>query len=443
MAVPVLMPDRPEIRLTEYESVLLEHIQLTRRDVERLGALQARKRLRLDQVAAGWRLTADATVGVLTLDRVRLVIEPKFAIPGEQLMNWLAYALDVPTPLETTARRWTTGSEGYADLVAAALLEQCEQLVREGLRRDYVRRQHLDTVLRGRLDITAQVSRRYGQLDHLHTRTFDREAEIWDNRVLSAALEVAQRYLANSELARRLHVLAEAFPPAPTRGAALHALDRIQYTRLNSRYRPAHTWARLLLRGGGFTDLLTDHGSTADGLLLAMPALWEAVVRRLAIEAAAPFGGNPVTAGSTPVTVHGDLGNASTFRPDVLLEFPGPASVARTLLPLDAKYKRYDRHGVSAADVHQLVTYCAGYTARGEQRAVIIHPAPGGHTQRVLHVDGTQGILGTLHVLGIDTHVSPQHGALWARSEIRWPQTDDIYPPVVRQGRPGLLRRLL
>ncbi|MEV0093790.1 PE-PGRS family protein [Streptomyces sp. NPDC050738] len=431
------MPDRPEIRLAEYESVLLECGQLTRRDVERLEALQARKRLRLDQVAAGWRLIADATVGILILDRVRLVIEPKFAIPGEQLMNWLSYALDVPTPLETTARRWTTGPDGYADLVAAALLERCEQLVREGLRRDYVRRQHLDTVLRGRLDITAQVSRRYGQLDHLHTRTFEREVEIWDNRVLSTALDTARSLVTHPELARRLKVLSEAFPPAPTRGAALHALDRIQYTRLNSRYRTAHTWALLLLRGGGVTDLLADRGSTADGLLLAMPALWESVVRRLAVEASAPFGGRPITAGSAPVTVHGDLGNASTFRPDVLLALPGPAPGVRTLLPMDAKYKRYDRHGVSAADVHQLLTYCAGYAARGEQRAVIIHPAPGEYTQRVLRVDGAQGTLGTLHVLGVDTRVSPQHGALWARSEmhrlgigeIQSPQASDDAPP--------------
>jgi hypothetical protein len=70
------------------------------------------------------------------------------------------------------------------DLVAAALLEQCVKLVRDGLRRDYVRRQSLEPVLRGHLDFAAQVTRRYGQLDQLHIRTFDRETDIWDNRVL-------------------------------------------------------------------------------------------------------------------------------------------------------------------------------------------------------------------------------------------------------------------
>ncbi|MFI1566411.1 McrC family protein [Streptomyces sp. NPDC020490] len=415
------MPDRTEVRLAEYGAELLGADQLTPRDVERLRALQARGCLTLDQAPAGWRLKADATVGILVLDRIRLVVEPKFAIPGERLMIWLAYALGTPTPLPATARRWATGPEGYADLVAAALLEQCERLVREGLRRDHVRRQSLEPVLRGRLDIAAQVSRRYGRLDQLHVRTFDREADVWDNRVLGTALRAARTLTTQPDLARDLHTIADAFPQAPTPAAALRALDRTRYTRLNVRYRAAHTWARLLLRGGGVTDLLTDDGMTADGLLLAMPALWEAVVRRLTTEAAAPHGGHAVpSSGATGITVRGDLGNTSAFRPDVLLSLPGRDSAARTLLPVDAKYKRYDRYGVGAGDIHQLLTYGAGYTPSTDPRAVIVHPSPGGHSRRVLQVSGVRGLLGSIHVLGVDTHASPQQAAAWVRSALPW-----------------------
>ncbi|WP_155058473.1 McrC family protein [Streptomyces blattellae] len=415
------MPDPTEVRLAEYGAVLLGADQLTPRDVERLRALQARGCLSLDQAPAGWRLKADATVGILVLDRIRLVIEPKFAIPGEQLMSWLAYALGTPTPLPATARRWATGPEGYADLVAAALLEQCEQLVREGLRRDYVRRQSLEPVLRGRLDIAAQVSRRYGQLDQLRVRTFDRETDIEDNRVLGTALRVARTLATHPDLVRDLHAIADAFPQAPTPDAALRALDRTRYTRLNNRYRTAHTWARLLLRGGGVTGLLTDDGMTADGLLLPMPALWEAVVRRLTTEATAPHGGRTVlSSGATGITVRGDLGSTSAFRPDVLLSLPGHDQSARTLLPVDAKYKRYDRYGVGAGDVHQLLTYSAGYTPSTGPRAVIVHPCSGGHSHRVLRVSGPQGSLGSIHVLGVDTHASPHQAAVWIRSALLW-----------------------
>ncbi|WP_329443397.1 5-methylcytosine restriction system specificity protein McrC [Streptomyces canus] len=412
------MPNRTPVQLGEYESAPLEPGQLTPRDVDRLQVLQARGCLTLTSERTGWRLRADATVGVLVLDRVRVVITPKFAIPGEQLMSWLAYALGTPVP--ATARRWATGPDGYADLVAAALLEQCERLLREGLRRDYVRRRSVEPVLRGRLDVAAQVTRHYGQLDQLHVRTFDREADIEDNRVLGSALKAALGLTASPDLARALHAAAGAFPQAPTPAAALQALDRTHYTRLNARYRPAHTWARLLLRGGGVTDLLTDQGTTADGLLLAMPALWEAVVRRLGTEAAGPHGGHAVPGGSgVGITVRGDLGSASTFRPDLLLSRPGLAAhgtAQRTLLPVDAKYKRYDRHGVSAADVHQLLTYSSGYASVDAPVSVIVHPRPGGPAQRALQVRGTTGLLGIIHVLGVDTHATPEQAVKWISS---------------------------
>lgn len=412
------MPDhRPEIRLGEYESSELGTDQLTAGDVARLHALQARGCLSLTTSRTGWRLKAEATVGVLVLDRVRLVVEPKFAIPGDQLMTWLAYALYTPVP--TTTRRWSTGPDGYADLVAAALLDECEKLLREGLRRDYVRRQSLEPVLRGRLDVAAQATRRFGQLDQLHVRTFDREANIWDNRVLGVALQAALSLTTDSRLAHALHGVTDAFPHASTPATALRALQRTQYTRLNARYRPAHTWARLVLRGGGVTDLLTDDGTTAGGLLLAMPMLWEAVVRRLAAEAAAPRGGRPVPGhGETGITVRGDLGKASTFRPDLLLSFPRPAPDDPVLLPVDAKYKRYDRHGVSAGDIHQLLTYSAGYTPADAPSAVIVHPQPGGYSRRTLRIGSPQRGLGDIHVLGIDTHAPPDQASAWMRATL-------------------------
>ncbi|MET7611841.1 PE-PGRS family protein [Streptomyces seoulensis] len=412
------MPDRVPIRLDEYESARLELDQLTARDVDRLHALQAQRCLTLLPDRTGWWLKADATVGVLVLDRLRITIAPKFAIPGEQLVSWLSYALGIPVP--APARRWSTGLDGYADLVAAALLEQCEQLLREGLRRDYVSRGSVEPVLRGRLDIAAQATRRYGQLDQLHVRTFDREAAIWDNRVLGSALKTASSLTTSADLARTLHSTAVAFPQASTPTAALRALNRIQYTRLNARYRPAHTWARLLLGGGGVTDLLSDRGATADGLLLRMPSLWEAVVRRLGTEAVRPYGGHAVLAGGgISITVQGDLGNVSAFRPDLLLSLPGHDTSQRMLLPVDAKYKRYDRHGVGAADVHQLLTYSVGYAPRDAPSAVIIHPRPGGYAHRSLHVGGPHGGLGVIDILGIDTHALPEEATRWLGSRLR------------------------
>jgi 5-methylcytosine-specific restriction enzyme subunit McrC len=148
-----------------------------------------------------------------------------------------------------------------------------------------------------------------------------------------------------------------------------------------------------------------------------MPALWEAVVRRLVTDAAVPHGGHTVAGGGAAgITVRGDLGMTSTFRPDALLSLPDRDAAVRTLLPVDAKYKRYDRHGVGAADVHQLLTYSAGCTSSDDRRAVIVHPRTGGHSYRTLQIDSPRGRLGIIHVLGVDTRTPPQEATAWVGS---------------------------
>lgn len=422
------MPEQRPLRLTEYKAADLAATWLTERDVERLHALQKRGALTVRETRGGWRISAQATVGVLVLDRVRLAIEPKLEIDGDQLIYWLAYALAAPVQHEPTIRRWLTSPRGYAELVPAALLIACQALLREGLHRHYVDHRRVEPVVRGRIDAAAQVTRRYGQLDQLHVRTFDRDADIWENRVLGTALRAAGR-LASERLARALHTAAASFPADPAPSASLRSLERCHYSRVNARYRPAHTWARLVLRGGGVTDLLADEGLTAESLLLQMPRLWERVVRRLISDAAAPYGARMVpSSGEIALTAHDGRRWATSYRPDVLLRLPNEENGQGAWLPVDAKYKSYDSKGVAAQDVHQLLTYIAGYAPAATPTGAIVYPRSGGPAHRTVRVAGPRGLLGTIHVLGVGTAATPEQSVAWLRSH--WPDVKRLNMPV-------------
>jgi 5-methylcytosine-specific restriction enzyme subunit McrC len=332
-------------------------------------------------------------------------------------MRWLAYALGTTIPTEPAPRRWATVWDGYAGLVAAALLTECQRLLRGELRRDYVSRQRTDTVLRGSLNPLAQATRSFGQLDRLHLRTFDRESEVPDNQVLSTALTMVLRTVDDPDLARDVAQTVARFPRGLKPPAAIRTLARISYTHTNLRYRAAHTWARLILHGGGVTDLLADSGAAADTLLLDMPKLWEQVVRRLAVDASG-IQGVPGSSGGG-ITVSGDLGKDSMFRPDLLLPLPSHTGSQPRTLPIDAKYKRYDRHGIGAGDVHQLLTYASGYATDGDPTALIVHPHPAKHTGRRLVVDAPSGTLGVIHVLGIDVNANTADAVLAIRAVLR------------------------
>lgn len=408
----------PVIHLGEYDTVRLGSEQLTEADRQRLLGIKAKKRPSLRESANGWTLKAGSTVGVLSLERIRLVLEPKFAIPGSRLISWLCYAQGVPLPHEATARKWLTGSDGYTDPVLPALLAECEALLREGLRRDYVRTDLLAPTLRGRLDVRAQATRRFGAVDRLHVRTFERDVRTWENLVCGAALSAAVPRAENPALARAFEDLARQFPRPRLSETAVRMLARARYTRLNARYRPAHAWARLVLGGsGGVTDLLVDRGHRADSLLIDMEVLWEGVVRRMVEDASGGRNGTLVPAtGDDGIITTGQLGERNhAFDPDVLLKFGSPLDCH---LPVDAKYKMHTRENVSAADRHQLLTYIAGYTPAHAPYAILVHPGVDGASRRTLRVRGPRGLLGVIEVLGIDTRLDPAAASVPLREVI-------------------------
>ncbi|MFJ9864867.1 hypothetical protein [Streptomyces sp. NPDC101165] len=91
-------------------------------------------------------------------------------------------ARDTRLPFDDPATgKWLTGSAGYAALVPHALPTECRALLDEGLRRDYVRTEQVQPVLRGQLDLRAQLTHRYGVVDRLHVRNFERRVDTWEN----------------------------------------------------------------------------------------------------------------------------------------------------------------------------------------------------------------------------------------------------------------------
>ncbi|WP_203933840.1 McrC family protein [Virgisporangium ochraceum] len=386
-------------------------------DLLRIDRLAERRVLTCRATRTGYELAAGSFVGVVRLDRVRLQLRPKLSISGEQLIAWLSYAIGVD-PLRPELRRgWHTADDGLADLVVAALVDECRELIRRGLRRDYQREDRIEPVLRGRLDLPAQISRRYGMVDRLHVRTFDRRSDVWENQVCHAALTAGTRVARNADLVRAAAATAHAFPAHPGGTyAALRDLRRAHYHRMNAAYRVAHTWAALLLGGGGPTDLLRPSDAIAGSLLIDMDRLWESLVRRMVGDAAAEMGGTVVPAGgqnALKVTVDDDY--STTFRPDVLIRYLEPTLV---VLPVDAKYKHASTRAIDSSDLHQLLTYAAAYPMPPPPRAIVVHPADLGWTRRRVAVAGPRGPLGEVLVVGVDIRQHPCDGRDRMRAEL-------------------------
>lgn len=397
---------RRDIEVSELDTCVLTHDELTRADLDVLDGLRANDRLLTrEDTRAGHRLRFNSAVGVLTLDRVRLTIRPKFLVDGRRLITWLQYAQAAPTAEVATARRWETTATGLPDLITTALVAECRALLRHGLRRDYRATQQVDTVLRGRLDYRAQVTRRFGMLDKLHLDTHQRADSVWENLVCGVALRRAARLSSAAPLKRAARELAERFPRAPSfdRAAAMHRLRRAEYHRMNAHYRNAHGWAGLVLGGGGVHDLLVDQGLPASSLLLKTYRLWERVVQRLVADAAALRQGDlvrPTGAAGIHVADQSRYG----LPVDALVRWH--AGNRTTHLPVDAKYKACT--SLDRNDIHQMLTYATAYAGDGEHRVVVVHPSERGTSNRSVDVDGPHGLVGRIDVHGVDTEAPPE-----------------------------------
>jgi 5-methylcytosine-specific restriction enzyme subunit McrC len=320
---------------------------------------------------------------------------------GATVVSWIGYAMEAPLEVENT-RSWSVHDVGLREVIVAALLAECTAIVRDGLRRDYLRRPVVDTVLRGRLDIGQQVSRRYGQVDQLFLHRFDRVTEVWENLVCRSALDAAVRISGSPGLRRKCRELSGAFPPCADHIDTVRRwIATARYHRMNARYRAAHLWAGLLLTQGGVDDIVAEGQQSAGSLLINMNVLWERVVQRLCGE----LSQSPIPA--PPAINVTEQGRSSrTLRPDAFIaEHDGETTSYR---PIDAKYKDYVSKALERADTHQLLTYAAAFSRPGAHgSALVIHPTNGGDTIRKLEVRAWSGHLGSVVIAGVDTSGTP------------------------------------
>ncbi|ANZ34893.1 hypothetical protein BBK82_01155 [Lentzea guizhouensis] len=370
-------------RIREQQTTLLD-FPLTEADLWKFDDPTLSKYFTPRPTAKGMTLKVNKVVGLLKLDNADLVIEPKIPVSGDMLLHWLHYATNKDHPISSQKRRWDTDGAYFPDMAVEALLDECRTLLRDQLRKDYQPSNTVEPAIRGRLDLTRQATHRYGMLDRLHVRTFDRTAQIWENEVCGAALQHAAKTAANPQLRQQARQLAVKFPSCTTE-AARTALARSWHNRLNLRYRAAHAWAEVVLRAGGVSDLFLPRTLVGDSHLMVIEKVWERVVHRMAGSATKIDG----------VKIHRSH-HTATFTPDALVG----------QLPVDAKWKDYDQRSVTREDIHQLLTYAHAYQP-DSPRAVIVHPSTKPTAKHTIDVKHLGRRVAAVDVISVDVAVPP------------------------------------
>ena len=349
-------------------------------DAERLLALAERAagRLKLPEpeTAVLTRihrgLKARQVVGILAIPGSTLEILPK--IYGEDgavrtaLIRMLAVAWELPVA-DGELAALDTQRHDLLELLIGLFAGRLLAAVRRGLPHRYRAYEEDLKLLRGRLDITRQMTHLAVRPDRLACRFDELSPDTPLNRVLKAAVSRLAHLTRSPANARKLAELSARFEPV--RGTSDPLREPVRLDRTNTAFHDLHLLARLFLSG----EWQSTKGGRAAGfaLLFPMNVLFEEFIGKSLRRALAPS--RSVTVRLQDRRHHALIdedGRTGRFnlRPDAVIETPPERPIV-----LDTKWKRLESGkralSVKESDVYQMLAYGRAY---GAARLVLLYP---------------------------------------------------------------------
>lgn len=311
-------------------------------------------------------LRAKQVVGILAADGVVLEILPKIDVPdgagalGEtrrRLVHMLAVAIDVKIAVGAVSDLdWQRDT--LLEILISLFVRKLSDEVRKGMPRRYVGCQEDLPALRGRLDLTRQLTRLIASPGRLACEFDALSPDILLNQIMKTAVLRLATLSRSAENQRRLRELAFFYADIADVAPGSIAWDALVLDRTNARWRELVNLARLFL--GERFQTTSAGGARGFSLLFEMHNLFEQYVARILKRALSGTGVQVLAQGGRLFCLEDEETAAGRFmtRPDILIKRGGVVEMV-----IDTKWKRISRRiddpkqGVSQSDVYQMMAY--------------------------------------------------------------------------------------
>ncbi|MFB9668331.1 McrC family protein [Glutamicibacter nicotianae] len=314
-----------------------------------MASLLNRMRIATVTPAGGdeWIVANVRKVGVIRFGEHQILIRPK--VPVSRLFFMMQYALhpkmwlDEPIQLDS--------DQDLLSVMAMLFLQQVSKIRQNGIIQGYKTFNDALPMMRGRLDIAAQIGRRGGLALPVETVYDEFTTDIPENRILVSALHRLLK-LPMLDPAHRagLHKLSESFVGVNILIPG-QELPVIRYTRINARYRQAIFLSEVILRNTSVEQI--NGNLTARAFLFDMWKVFEDFVTVALSNCFADMDGK-ATRQETGTFL--DEGARLALRPDLVWHGSN-----QRLAIVDAKYKAPDSANYPNADIYQMLAYCVRF----------------------------------------------------------------------------------
>jgi len=366
-----------KVVLSEWTRANLAGVHLTLRDRTIAAALGESGRLTLLDLHDGVQVETRGWIGVVRLECCTIQVEPYLVDGHRNLVTLIDYVRGLSLLKRlNAAESFEARGETLFDLMAWLLTDACDGVLRAGVQADYVTQRDDLTMLRGRLDVRAQVLQRWGRVDRLVCDFEDRVRDIPENRWLLRALRAARRGVQSPRIEAMVRRATATWEELCEDNPG-EALEKPVGTRTNHHYREALELAYLIIQGVTASDLLRSGTAGGFSFMLNMPRLFEEFVSS-ALQQVLTAPGVRVHRQAIDRSILWDVEGHRPFghvRPDVMVLNDSQGS----RLPVDAKYKDYDREKLQPGDVYQAAIYALAMSNEqgqaGGKRCLLIYPS--------------------------------------------------------------------
>lgn len=360
MSLSPLPPDGLRLR----EGQALDGLDLPR---EVAAALNAGPLVTVTPGFDGWRVTAGQVVGSVRCGDVDVRVTPK--VGPAKVLALLARAHGVRGFRVDPGLLLLAEDMDLTEILAVLFEQEARDAFAQGPLRGYRTEDQSLPVVRGRLRVVEQETRRFGMLAPIEVTVDEWTMDTDDNRRIRAAVRTVLRLpripaLVRTGLHRVDRMLTGVSDLAP--GVVLSPWEP---TRLNARQHRLLALTDLVLAGSGVEGWTG--GVEARGFTLDMAWVFERLVERIFFEQCAAAGLTLVPQERSDLDVAGFV----HIKPDLVVK-----RGRRRVAVADAKYKLLDDAGkLPNDDVYQLVTYCrrlglsAGHLIYAADRVEDVH----------------------------------------------------------------------
>ena len=359
----------PLIELREYEKKFAdEHEVLTldeKLDPELMKELEEKGILKITRgpISNKLKFEASSQIGVAQFTNFTITINPKFTDIKNlvKLINYV-YDLDIDILPESEVK-FRDENNMLTEIIISSFLNQCRNLIRQGLYKSYVLRQDRNMPsLRGKLLLVQQLQNDARSNAKFACEYDELEYDNLENQILLYCLHRCRGWTIIDSKRNEINRLVQQISPFVDDriNITVDHFKKINYTRLNQYYEKIHQLCKIIVQNIGISDFYEQKTSFVNSFFIDMNRVFEEFFFKL-VKQYYPL---PSKEQVPEVSWRSILGQTFTNKPDILIYDEIRKNIEYII---DTKYKTE----ITQSDIRQLFDYME---QKGRNEAYAILP---------------------------------------------------------------------